>query len=96
MNVITVSNNQHTYQVKSVAKGGHYKSDSNLASDKSSVVNHSLEGAKLADEFQQNARSTIYDKPDFKTGIAISTYREINNQQRRADVEALIGVNIYA
>ena len=60
-----------------------------------SQVNYSDEGMRQAQVFHDKKRSTIYDQPDFKTCHAISIYREINHQQRREAVEALIGVNVF-
>ncbi|WP_138597048.1 hypothetical protein [Pseudoalteromonas citrea] len=96
MQMVTVSNNQFTYQLKPIARGKSTEQEVGSAAQPSSRVNNSLSGIKLAQAFQEHSRSTIYDQPDFKTNVAINTYKEINNQERRADVEALIGVNIYA
>lgn len=51
-----------------------------------------LHSAKVAPSYQQ----TIYDQPTAKVSRAISTYTEFANLERRAEVQNLIGVDIYA
>jgi hypothetical protein len=51
--------------------------------------------------FKSTAKSndysqTIYDQPTAKNSKAISTYTEFANLERRAEVQNLIGVDIYA
>ncbi|MBQ4846850.1 hypothetical protein J8L98_01120 [Pseudoalteromonas sp. MMG013] len=98
MKTVTVSNNQHTYQLKPVPKAPRENVTAPSSNPPNLVaqVRDSAEGIKLAQAFQEQSRSTIYDQPDFKSSLAISAYKEINNQSRREDVESLIGVNIYA
>jgi hypothetical protein len=65
-------------------------------------VKNSQEGVELANEFfKANAKSnqfsqTIYDQPSAQVSKAISTYTEFANLERRAEVQGLIGVDIYA
>lgn len=65
-------------------------------------VKNTKEGAALANELfnsstKSNAyRQTIYDQPTAQVSKAISTYTEFANLDRRAEVQALIGVNIFA
>ncbi|WP_372762111.1 hypothetical protein [Pseudoalteromonas sp.] len=65
-------------------------------------VKNSREGQVLAQQFfQSNAQNTqysqtIYDQPSAKVSKAISTYTEFANLERRAAVQDLIGVDIYA
>tara|TARA_B100001059_G_C17726345_1_gene523664 strand:- start:56 stop:379 length:324 start_codon:yes stop_codon:yes gene_type:complete len=72
------------------------------AEQKSSTeyVKTSTQGVALAAEFKtesQNYQQTIYDKPNNpKISRAISTYTEFANLERRAEVQSLIGVDVYA
>ncbi|BED91268.1 MULTISPECIES: hypothetical protein [unclassified Pseudoalteromonas] len=65
-------------------------------------VKTSEEGLNLANQyFTQNTKSTqysqtIYDQPSPTVSKAISTYTEFANLERRAEVQDLIGVDIYA
>lgn len=65
-------------------------------------VKTSQEGVELAKEFAKaNATGpqysqTIYDQPSAQVSKAISTYTEFANLERRAEVQNLIGVDIYA
>ena len=65
-------------------------------------VKSSPEGLELAKEFtkannKDNQYSqTIYDQPTAQVSKAISTYTEFANLERRAEVQNLIGVDIYA
>ncbi len=65
-------------------------------------VKSSKEGVELANQlFKSTAKSndysqTIYDQPTAKNSKAISTYTEFANLERRAEVQNLIGVDIYA
>ncbi|KPH95856.1 hypothetical protein AMS58_04045 [Pseudoalteromonas porphyrae] len=45
---------------------------------------------------QTQYTQTIYDQPSPKVSRAISTYTEFANLDRRAEVQSLIGVDIYA
>ncbi|CAM4184541.1 hypothetical protein [Pseudoalteromonas byunsanensis] len=89
--------NQHTYQLKPAIKKAREQAESApKPADNVSFVKTSERGIELAKKLQSEFTSTIYDQPDFKTSKAISTYMAINNQQRRSDIESLIGVNVYA
>lgn len=64
-------------------------------------VKSSQAGIALADKLQSETvppsyRQTIYDQPTVKVSRAISTYTEFANLERRAEVQSLIGVDIYA
>jgi len=65
-------------------------------------VKSSKEGVELANQlFKSSAKGndfsqTIYDQPSAKNSKAISTYTEFANLERRAEVQNLIGVDIYA
>lgn len=65
-------------------------------------VKTSEEALNLANQyFTQNTKSaqysqTIYDQPSPTVSKAISTYTEFANLERRAEVQDLIGVDIYA
>jgi hypothetical protein len=65
-------------------------------------VKSSKEGVELANQlFKSTSKSndysqTIYDQPTAKNSKAISTYTEFANLERRAEVQNLIGVDIYA
>ena len=65
-------------------------------------VKSSTEGLELAKEFakantkEAQYSQTIYDQPSAQVSKAISTYTEFANLERRAEVQSLIGVDIYA
>ncbi|KTF09109.1 MULTISPECIES: hypothetical protein [Pseudoalteromonas] len=65
-------------------------------------VKSSKEGVERANEFFKASASTtqfsqtIYDQPTAQVSKAISTYTEFANLERRAEVQDLIGVDIYA
>ncbi|WP_028834575.1 MULTISPECIES: hypothetical protein [unclassified Pseudoalteromonas] len=65
-------------------------------------VKSSPEGLELAKEFvkantkEAQYSQTIYDQPSAQVSKAISTYTEFANLERRAEVQSLIGVDIYA
>ena len=65
-------------------------------------VKSSVEGVELANQlFKSSAKNneysqTIYDQPTAQVSKAISTYTEFANLERRAEVQNLIGVDIYA
>ncbi|KTF16823.1 hypothetical protein [Pseudoalteromonas sp. H105] len=70
---------------------------------KTEFVKSSQAGIELANQFQLNSgkalpeyQQTIYDQPSPKVSKAISTYTEFANLERRAEVQNLIGVDIYA
>ena len=74
-----------------------------VAEGKKSVefVKSNQAGIALADKLHSetltpNYRQTIYDQPTAKVSRAISTYTEFANLERRAEVQNLIGVDIYA
>lgn len=71
--------------------------------NKAEFVKSSQAGIDLANKLQINSRKTplgyqqtIYDQPTPKVSKAISTYTEFANLERRAEVQNLIGVDIYA
>lgn len=72
------------------------------ASQKSvEFVKSSQAGLVLAEQFKSEKaapsyQQTIYDQPTAKVSRAISTYTEFANLERRAEVQNLIGVDIYA
>lgn len=65
-------------------------------------VKNSREGVELANQFFKASAAntqynqTIYDQPSAHVSKAISTYTEFANLERRAEVQDLIGVDIYA
>lgn len=76
---------------------------SNGHEKKPEYVKSSQEGFDLAQKLQLNSnktntqyQQTIYDQPSAKVSKAISTYTEFANLERRAEVQNLIGVDIYA
>ncbi|MFY8327363.1 hypothetical protein [Pseudoalteromonas sp. ZZD1] len=76
---------------------------SNGHEQKQEYVKSSQEGFDLAQKLQLNSnktntqyQQTIYDQPSPKVSKAISTYTEFANLERRAEVQNLIGVDIYA
>lgn len=76
---------------------------SNAHEQKPEYVKSSQAGFDLAQKLQLNSnktntqyQQTIYDQPSPKVSKAISTYTEFANLERRAEVQNLIGVDIYA
>ncbi|MGO2011992.1 MAG: hypothetical protein ACTJH9_04895 [Pseudoalteromonas sp.] len=63
-------------------------------------VKSSQSGVELAKQLSLHSsktyQNTIYDQPSARISKAISTYTEFANLERRADVQSLIGVDIYA
>ncbi|MEI8640318.1 hypothetical protein P4S68_01530 [Pseudoalteromonas sp. Hal099] len=65
-------------------------------------VKSSKAGVELANQYFSQSTSnakysqTIYDQPSPTVSKAISTYTEFANLERRAEVQDLIGVDIYA
>ena len=65
-------------------------------------VKSSKEGVELANELYKTTTEnnqfsqTIYDQPTAKNSKAISAYTTFANLERRAEVQNLIGVDIYA
>lgn len=66
-------------------------------------VKTSQQGEQLANQlFKRDAintaqyNQTIYDKPSAQVSKAISAYTAFANLERRAEVQNLIGVDIYA
>jgi hypothetical protein len=89
--------NQNTYQVKpQVKKVESERHSAPAPQETANFVKSSSQGVELAKKLQNDFKSTIYDQPDYKTSKAIGTYMAINNQQRRSEVESLIGVSVYA
>ncbi|WP_394189659.1 hypothetical protein [Pseudoalteromonas atlantica] len=78
--------------------------DNSAAIDKKpEFVKSSQAGIELAQQLQSKStnasaeyQQTIYDQPTPKVSKAISTYSELANLERRAEVQNLIGVDIYA
>jgi len=46
--------------------------------------------------FKNEKSSTIYDQPDHKTSNAIAAYNALAHQERRNEVQSLIGIDTYA
>ncbi|MBQ4833393.1 hypothetical protein J8L70_09105 [Pseudoalteromonas sp. MMG010] len=65
-------------------------------------VKNTRQGQEQAEAFfqansaQSQYSNTIYDQPNAQTSKAISTYTEFANLERRAEVQSMIGVDIYA
>ncbi|MBD1583927.1 hypothetical protein [Pseudoalteromonas sp. S16_S37] len=87
---------QHTYQLKPAVKKVNADQESApQPAEKTSFIKSSEKGIELAKKLQSEFTSTIYDQPSFNNSKAISTYMAINNQERRAEVQSLIGVNVF-
>ncbi len=66
-------------------------------------VKSSQSGVELAKQLSLHSststtafQNTIYDQPSARISRAISTYTEFANLEQRAQVQSLIGVDIYA
>jgi len=58
---------------------------------------NSKEAIKVFESSLKNERSsTIYDQPDHKTSNAIAAYNALAHQERRNEVQSLIGIDTYA
>ncbi|NOU50190.1 hypothetical protein HG263_06495 [Pseudoalteromonas sp. JBTF-M23] len=87
---------QHTYQLKpAVKKANAEQTSAPQAPENKSFIRSSEKGIELAKKLQSEFTSTIYDQPSYNNSKAISTYTAINNQERRAEVQSLIGVNVF-
>ncbi|MCF2855979.1 hypothetical protein L1286_00720 [Pseudoalteromonas sp. SMS1] len=95
MRINQLVQNQHTYQLdsKRVASRDESRPDESKLTNE---IKFSPEGIKLAQQFQQSKRDVIYDQPDFNSNKALQAYSSVQNQVRRAEVQSLIGVDIYA
>ncbi|WP_152087710.1 hypothetical protein [Pseudoalteromonas sp. A25] len=88
---------QHTYQLKpAIKKLDAEQQSAPKPTEQTSFVKSSDKGIELAKKLQSEFKSTIYDQPSFNNSKAISSYMAINNQQRRDEVQSLIGVNVFA
>lgn len=58
---------------------------------------NSKEAIKVFETSLKNEKSsTIYDQPDHKTSSAIAAYNALAHQERRNEVQSLIGIDTYA
>lgn len=58
---------------------------------------NSKEAIKVFESSLKNEKSsTIYDQPDHKTSNAIAAYTSLAHQERRNEVQSLIGIDTYA
>ncbi|WP_440056432.1 hypothetical protein ACSLBF_20175 (plasmid) [Pseudoalteromonas sp. T1lg65] len=86
-----------TYQLKPVVKQADQATQTQLESPKrESTIRNSEQGVALAQQFQQQQRSTIYDQPNFKSSKAIGEYLAIATESRREELKSMIGVSVYA
>lgn len=95
--------------VKRVAKQSisdaltHAPQDITHKSPSNEYVKSSQSGVELAKQLSLHSsasntafQNTIYDQPSARISRAISTYTEFANLDKRAQVQSLIGVDIYA
>ncbi|WP_462156061.1 hypothetical protein [Pseudoalteromonas piscicida] len=87
-----------TYQVKPQPKKavGPTVEAGNTAKLNTAQIKTSEKGIALVEQFQSQQRSTIYDRPNFRTGQAISEYKAIATEARRDEIKSMIGVSVYA
>ncbi|MEJ6476783.1 hypothetical protein [Pseudoalteromonas piscicida] len=87
-----------TYQVKPQPKKAvsSVVDDQKTTTQNSAQIRTSEQGIALVEQFQSQQSSTIYDRPNFRTGQAISEYRAIATEARRDEIKSMIGVSVYA
>ncbi|TQF67388.1 hypothetical protein [Pseudoalteromonas luteoviolacea] len=95
MRINQLVQNQHTYQLDSKRIKNPTESRPN-ESKPVSEIKFSPQGILLAEQFQQSKRDVIYDQPDFNSNKALQAYSSVQNQNRRSEVQSLIGVDVYA
>ncbi|CCQ10633.1 hypothetical protein PALB_15000 [Pseudoalteromonas luteoviolacea B = ATCC 29581] len=96
---LSIVSGQHTYQIRPQPKPVEQPlREENTPVEKPINFVKSSESAiaLLERRKEQEAQSAIYDKPSFKNGNAIYAYKSVQNDQRRSEIETLIGVNLYA
>ncbi|MDK1287919.1 hypothetical protein [Pseudoalteromonas umbrosa] len=96
MRINQVVQNQDTYQFNSKVVKTQENARSNDITNPISDIKFSPQGIKLAEQFQQDKRSVIYDQPTFNSGKAVQAYSSVQNENRRSEIQSLIGVDIYA
>ncbi|MCG7560020.1 MULTISPECIES: hypothetical protein [Pseudoalteromonas] len=95
MKINQLVQNQDTYQLRqSVVKPA--ASDTQAPVQQAAKLKYSDAGVALAQQYTDDKRDVIYDQPNFKTSVAIQSYSAIQNQERRSEVQSLLGVSIYA
>ncbi|AOT10616.1 hypothetical protein [Pseudoalteromonas luteoviolacea] len=96
MRINQVVQNQNTYQFNSKVVKTQENTRPNDQSSPVSDIKFSQQGIKLAEQFQQDKRSVIYDQPSFNASKAVQSYSAVQNENRRSEIQALIGVDLYA
>ncbi|WP_125718125.1 hypothetical protein [Pseudoalteromonas rubra] len=95
MKINQLVQNQDTYQLRqSVAKPA--ASEPVTPPKPSAKLNFSDAGVALAQQYTADKRDVIYDQPSYKSSVAMQAYSAIQNQERRNEVQSLLGVSIYA
>ncbi|SFC14347.1 hypothetical protein [Pseudoalteromonas denitrificans] len=51
---------------------------------------------KFEKNLEKESGSTIYDQPNHKSSIAIAAYTSLAHQNRRSEVQDLIGIDVFA
>lgn len=96
MRINQLVQNQDTYQFNSKVVKTQENARPNDNSSPVSDIKFSPQGVKLAEQFQQDKRSVIYDQPSFNSSKAVQSYSAVQNETRRSEIQALIGVDLYA
>ncbi|MCO7187656.1 MULTISPECIES: hypothetical protein [unclassified Pseudoalteromonas] len=95
MKINQLVQNQDTYQLRqSVTKPAASETQSPVQA--TTKLKFSDAGVALAQQYNEDKRAVIYDQPNYKTSVAIQSYSAIQNQDRRSEVQSLLGVSIYA
>ncbi|MCG7535415.1 hypothetical protein [Pseudoalteromonas sp. OOF1S-7] len=95
MKINQLVQNQDTYQLRqSVARPA--ASEPVTPPKPTAQLKFSDAGIALAQQYNAEKRDVIYDQPNYKTSIAMQAYSAIQNQERRSEVQSLLGVSIYA
>ncbi|WP_052713162.1 hypothetical protein [Pseudoalteromonas rubra] len=95
MKINQLVQNQDTYQLRqSVAKPA--ASEPVTPAQPAAQLKFSEAGVALAQQYNADKRDVIYDQPSYKNSVAMQAYNAIQNQERRSEVQSLLGVSIYA
>lgn len=95
---LSIVTGQHTYQIKPTLKEPQKAALPNKPeSTKEQFIRVDQNAiAQLDTQFQNANRQAIYDQPSFRNAKAIDSYKTIANEERRNEIQSLIGVSLFA
>jgi len=90
------NNNATQSQAEQALSAQRFVNTQNKNETNTAYIN-SKEALKIFESsFKNEKSSTIYDQPDHKTSNAIAAYNALAHQERRNEVQSLIGIDTYA